>query len=170
MAYYSKNINSDSTRDINVSVRVTAVVKAWLERQCDIELLSLSSYVYEILAFSNSKPDLENPYDMREELPHLAQIKQVYAHYLAQHNDLGKQFEEKISIYLSGDEKGYVDDLVCIYKTDVSDIIRDHIHFFFIADSHFKTHFDLVEGLHNGLLMSIIKPRYYMQRYTEITP
>lgn len=165
---YSKSTSLENQRNINVSVRLNAVVKKWLDRQRLIEKLSLSSYIYEILIFSNSKPDIENPHDDRKELPYLAQIHEAYGKYLQLYNVSNNQFEEKISIYLDESEMDYIDDLACIYKTDVSDIIREHLHFFFIADNYFKTNFDLVDGLHKGLVMSHIKNLYYMQRFSPI--
>lgn len=163
MGHYTKSMALDSQRDINVSVRLNAAVKSWLDRKCEIECLSLSSYIYEILNFSNSSPDPKNPYDMREELPYLAQIHEAYKRYLNQYKITNNQFEEKISIYLDGAQKLHIENLTCLYSLDMSEIIRKYIHFFFIADGYFKTHFDLVKGLHHGLLLNQIKPRYFMK-------
>lgn len=164
MPYYSKGLGEDHQRDINVSFRLNAVIKNWLDRQCKIENLSISSYLYEMLKMFDT-PDPNNLNDLRQNLPHLVKIDMAYKKYLKELNVANKYFEEKISIYLDGQSKEYIQDIVNRHKADMSSIIREHIHFFFIADNYFKTNFDLVDDLHNGLLLNVIRDKYFIERF-----
>lgn len=162
MVHYTKLFNSNHSRGIKVSVRINTPIKKWVERQSTKENISISSYIYEIIQFCLSKHEDDNVYDDRIELPHIKQIKQSFNKYMGLYDVKGSFFEEKICIYLDPMQMAEIKIKCAKPKQDMSEVIRLFLHFFFIADSYFKTNFDVADDLYNGLVLNTIRTRYFM--------
>lgn len=162
MVQYIKDCNTDHSRDIKVSVRINSTIKKWLVLQTKKENIATSSYIYEIINFCLSKYEEDNIYDLRVELPHTNQIRQSFNKYLDLYKVKGRLFEERICIYLDPEQMAEIQMGCRIYKTDISEIIRLFVHFFFIADNYFKTNFEVADDLQHGLFLNHIRMHYFM--------
>lgn len=162
MVQYTKGFNLEQSRDIKVSVRINTPIKKWIDRQTQKENLSTSSYIYEIINFCLSRYEPDNIYDQRVELPHIKQIRESFSRYMKQYDVKGGLFEEKICLYLDPEQMAEIKIGCGIYRQEMSEIIRLFVHFFFIADNYFKTNFNAVDELYDGMVLDTIRPRYFM--------
>lgn len=162
MTRYAKSLNVHDTRVHSISIRINSNINQWLEVQRQVENLSLSSYVYEILQFFFESRTHTVINENKTVLPKLNEIRSAFTKYMLLYDVKGQLFEEKIKVYLTDEQLNLINIEKQMYGEKLSKVLRYYLHLFYLADHFYRNNHDVPYDLCNGLRLGHLKMNYFI--------